>query len=78
MKTPNCWRSTEIQLLKIALHWYAECKGFVMMENKNQAPKQAPNFIDGRKSNLYFVFNRTVTSRRSKYIANYYEKFVIN
>jgi hypothetical protein len=52
MKTPNSWRSTGVQPLKIASHWYAASESFSLMEDKKSSTyKQAPNFI---------VFNLTI------------------
>jgi hypothetical protein len=47
-------------------------------EQKSNTYKQAPNFIAGQQFTDFFVFNRTVTSRLTKYIANYYKKIVMS
>jgi hypothetical protein len=73
IKKPNFWRSTGQQPLKIASHLYAACKKFSLMENQ----KQAPNFLDHQQLSNFFVFNRSVKSRRTKYVANYFERFVM-
>ena len=46
-------------------------------EQKSSTHKQALNCIDGQQFTHWLVFNRTAKSRRTKYIANYFEKFVM-
>ena len=77
MKSRDSWCSTWVQHLKNASQWYATCKRFSLMENKNIMVINKHRIFDGQQFKYYFVFNRFIKSKLTKNISNYFEKFVM-